>query len=89
MDSGRNLCSGEKSMELNLSKKESANSMSNLKTEIRSLCTKMENNMDKIKLSIEKGMNSKVESLRATLEKAIQDNHTTLLTQLENNNKQL
>ena len=42
-----------------------------------------------MKLSIEKGMNSKVDSLHASLDKAILDNHTALLTQSENNNKQL
>lgn len=63
--------------------------MANLMTKIMSLGTKMERKMDEIKLSIEKGMNSKVDSLRASLEKVIQDNHTALLTQLENNNKQL
>jgi hypothetical protein len=45
--------------------------------------------MDELKLIIEKGMNSQVDSLHASLEKAIQDNHTAFLTQLENNNKQL
>ena len=42
-----------------------------------------------MKVSIEKGLNSKVDSLHASLEKAIQHNHTAILTQLENNNKQL
>lgn len=49
----------------------------------------MEKKMDNVTLSTEKGMNCKVDSLHASLEKAIPDNHTALLTQLENNSKQL
>lgn len=66
------------SLKWSFRKKWSANRM----MEIRRIRTKMgRGEMDETKLSIEKGINSKVDSLRASLEKAIQDNPTALLTQ--------